>query len=116
VRQSALKGKASSIIVVAEGFEGGGLKVMEAVSKATGLDARVSILGHVQRGGSPSAADRILASRLGYAAVEALIEGKTDLMAGVIADEVHFTPLQETWEKRKDVNQKMRQMAKVLAL
>ncbi len=116
VRMSALKGKASSIIVVAEGFEGGGLKVMEAVSKATGLDARASILGHVQRGGSPTAADRILASRLGYAAVEALIEGKTDLMAGVVADEIHFTPLHETWEKRKDVNQKMRQMAKVLAL
>jgi 6-phosphofructokinase 1 len=116
VRQSAAKGKTSSIIVVAEGFEGGGLKVMESVSKATGLDARASILGHVQRGGSPSAADRILASRLGYAAVEALVEGKTDLMAGVVADEIHFTPLHETWEKRKDVNQKMRQMAKTLAL
>jgi 6-phosphofructokinase 1 len=116
VRDSARKGKASSIIIVAEGYEGGGLKVMETVSKATGLDARVSILGHVQRGGSPTAADRVLASRLGNAAVEALLNGVSDVMVGIRANEVVHVPLAETWEKRKDVSLEMRELAKTLAL
>jgi 6-phosphofructokinase 1 len=116
VRESARKGKASSIIIVAEGYEGGGLKVMETVSKATGLDARVSILGHVQRGGSPTAADRVLASRLGNAAVEALLNGHSDVMVGIRAGEVVHVPLAETWERRKDVSLEMRELAKTLAM
>ncbi len=116
VKQSAAKGKTSSIIVVAEGVEGGGMRVMERVTQATGLDARLSILGHVQRGGSPSARDRILASRLGHAAVLALLNGKSDVMAGIIGDEVVYTPLAETWEKRKEINQDLYQMARTLAL
>jgi 6-phosphofructokinase 1 len=116
VKESVAKGKTSSIIIVAEGIEGGGIKVMERVQEATGLDARVSILGHVQRGGSPSAADRILASRLGAAAVEALVAGKSDLMAGLQSHQVVFTPLAETWEKRKDIDKSLYQLAKTLSL
>jgi 6-phosphofructokinase 1 len=116
VRASAAKGKASSIIVVAEGYEGGGIKVMEAISEATGLDARVSILGHVQRGGSPSARDRILASQMGYGAVQALISGKNDVMIGVVAGSIVHVPLEETWTKRKDVSLELRELAKTLAL
>jgi len=116
VRESAKKGKTSSIIIVAEGYEGGGLKVMDTVSKATGLDARVSILGHVQRGGSPTAADRVLASRLGNAAVLALLDGKSNVMVGIHAGEVVHIPLHETWEKKKDVSLEMRELAKTLAM
>jgi 6-phosphofructokinase 1 len=116
VKASAAKGKASSIIIVAEGYEGGGLKVMETVSKATGLDARVSILGHVQRGGSPTASDRVLASRLGHAAVEALLNGVSDVMVGIHAGEVVHVPLHQTWESKKDVSLQMRELAKTLAL
>ncbi len=116
VRASAAKGKASSIIVVAEGYEGGGIKVMEAISAATGLDARVSILGHVQRGGSPSARDRILASQMGYGAVEALMAGKSDVMIGVVAGSIVHVPLEDTWTKRKDVSLELRELAKTLAL
>ena len=116
VKQSAHRGKSSSIIVVAEGVEGGAIRVQEAVSKATGLDARVSILGHVQRGGSPTAADRILASRLGHAAVEALINGQSGVMVGIIGDAITHTPLPETWEKRKDVNTTKLALMKTLSL
>jgi 6-phosphofructokinase 1 len=116
VQQSAAKGKSSSIVVVAEGYEGGGIKVMEAISVATGLEARVSILGHVQRGGSPTARDRILASQMGYAAVEALLADKNDIMIGIVHDQVVHVPLEETWTKRKDVSLDLREMAKTLAL
>ncbi len=116
VKQSTAKGKTSSIIVVAEGYEGGGIKVMEAISAATGLEARVSILGHVQRGGSPTARDRILASQMGHAAVDALLAGKNDVMIGIVHDDVVHVPFEETWTKRKDVSLELRDMAKTLAL
>jgi 6-phosphofructokinase 1 len=116
VNNSAAKGKASSIIIVAEGVEGGAIKVMERVKAATGLDARVSILGHVQRGGSPTAFDRILASRLGYAAVEALHAGTRNVMVGLVNGRNTFTPFQETWERTKELNQDLYQLTKTLAL
>lgn len=116
VKGSVRKGKSSSIIIVAEGIDGGGAKVMEQVREATGLDARLSILGHVQRGGSPSAMDRILASRLGSAAVDALLAGKTDVMAGIINDTLSFTPLEDTWTKKKDINHDLYQLAKTLSV
>jgi 6-phosphofructokinase 1 len=116
VKQSARRGKGSSIIVVAEGVEGGATKVMEEVMKETGMDARISILGHVQRGGSPTAADRILASRLGFAAVEALQEGKSNVMVGIVGDVITYTPLAHTWEHRKDVNPSKLALVKTLSV
>lgn len=116
VQQSVQKGKTSSIIIVAEGIPGGALGVMEQVKAATGQDARVSILGHVQRGGSPTAMDRILASRLGSAAVDALMAGKSDVMAGIINDQLVFTPLHETWEKTKIPNHDLYMLAKTLSV
>ena len=88
------KDKASKIIVVAEGDEAGGAyNVGEALKeKFPHHDIRVSVLGHIQRGGSPSCADRVLASRLGVAAVEALLEGKSKVMVGQINKEIVFTP------------------------
>lgn len=92
--ENGRKDKASKIIIVAEGDEAGGAyNVGEALKKKfPKYDIRVSVLGHIQRGGKPSCMDRVLASRLGVAAVEGLLEGKTDVMAGQINREIVFTP------------------------
>jgi 6-phosphofructokinase 1 len=87
------KDKTSSIIIVAEGdIQGNAHEIASKVSKELPeLDIRVSTLGHVQRGGSPTAFDRILASRLGMAAVEGLVNGKKGVMVGIIDDKIHYT-------------------------
>lgn len=120
VQQSAKKGKTSSIVIVAEGYEyqgrlGAG-PVAEALAEATQQDVRVSILGHIQRGGSPVSSDRILASRLGEMAVHALMQGKTDVMVGRSSGGVRYVPLSDTWEKRKDVNRNLYRCAKALSI
>jgi 6-phosphofructokinase 1 len=92
--ETGRKDKASKIIIVAEGDEAGGAYTVgeELKAKFPQTDIRISVLGHIQRGGSPSCMDRVLASRLGVAAVEALLEGKTNLMAGQVNREIVFTP------------------------
>ncbi|RZK14483.1 MAG: 6-phosphofructokinase [Flavobacterium sp.] len=96
--ETGRKDKASKIIIVAEGDEGGGAYIVgEALKeKFPKYDIRVSVLGHIQRGGKPSCMDRVLASRLGVAAVEGLLEGKTDVMAGLVNKEIVFTPFSQT--------------------
>jgi 6-phosphofructokinase 1 len=92
--ENGRKDKASKIIIVAEGDEAGGAyNVGEALTaKFPNYDIRISVLGHIQRGGKPSCMDRVLASRLGVAAVEGLLAGKTDVMVGQINREIIFTP------------------------
>lgn len=99
------RGKSSSIVIVAEGGKPGtAFTLAEKVKISVGMDARVVVLGHIQRGGSPTARDRILASRLGAAAVTMLVEGKTGVMVGEINNRLVLTPLHETWEKKKPLN------------
>lgn len=92
--ENGRKDKASKIIIVAEGDEAGGAyNIGEALKEKFPLtDIRISVLGHIQRGGSPSCMDRVLASRLAVAAVEALLDGKTEVMAGQVNREIVFTP------------------------
>ncbi|NRF38472.1 6-phosphofructokinase [Pedobacter foliorum] len=92
--ETGRKDKASKIIIVAEGDEiGGGFNVGEALKKKfPAYDIRVSVLGHIQRGGKPSCMDRVLASRLGVVAVEGLIAGQTGVMVGQKNKEIVFTP------------------------
>lgn len=116
VRCSLEKGKAGSIIIVAEGFAGGAEGVAKAIHEGTGLETRVSILGHIQRGGAPVACDRILASRLGEAAVLALENGQSGVMVGLRGGELTYTPLHETWERRKDINRELYCCAKTLSI
>lgn len=116
VRASVKKGKMGSIIIVAEGYPGGATGVAQAIQDGTGMETRVSILGHIQRGGSPVSSDRILASRLGEAAVYALMEGKSDVMVGRQNHETSFTLLADTWEKRKDVSRDLYRCAKTLSI
>lgn len=96
--ETGRKDKASKIIVVAEGDEAGGAYLVgEALKERFPLyDIRLSVLGHIQRGGKPSCMDRVLASRLGVVAVEGLLAGKTDVMVGQINKEIVFTPFSQT--------------------
>lgn len=98
--------KAFSIVVVAEGDEqGGAYKIVDKLRmQIPDFDPRVSILGHIQRGGSPTAYDRVLASRIGNAAVEALLRGETNKMAGLINNQVALTSYDEAINKTKQLN------------
>ena len=110
--------KSFSIIVVAEGDEQGGAIVLEKKLQTMfpELKIRATILGHVQRGGSPSARDRILASRLGSSAVRALLDGKSEMAVGIVANEIVYTPFSEAIGNHKPVSEQLIQMAKVLAI
>ncbi|MGK0279744.1 MAG: 6-phosphofructokinase 1 [Litorivivens sp.] len=97
LERNGAKGKTSSIVIVAEGDANGGARaVADKVDKhLPHLETRVTILGHIQRGGSPSASDRILASRMGVAAVEGLMAGRTNEMVYVVHDEIVYTALMD---------------------
>ncbi|MFT2718723.1 6-phosphofructokinase [Deinococcus sp. A31D244] len=116
VKQSVAKGKTGSIIIVAEGYPGGAQGVADAIQAGTGMETRVSILGHIQRGGSPVSSDRVLASRLGEASVYALMEGRSDVMIGRQNHGIAYVPLSDTWEKRKDVSRDLYRCAKTLSI
>ncbi len=108
--------KRSNMIIVAEGDDAGGaFKLAEKVKEHTGIDYRVAILGHVQRGGSPTARDRILASKLGAAAVEALVNGQSNIMTGEVNGKLSLTPFTEAAEKKKPVDTILFELTKVLA-
>jgi 6-phosphofructokinase 1 len=91
IREGSALGKASWIIVVAEG-RATAASVAAAVAAGTGLETRIAVLGHIQRGGRPTAFDRILAARLGHAAVEALVEGRTAGLVRMTGGRVDFLP------------------------
>jgi 6-phosphofructokinase 1 len=112
------RSKTSFIIVIAEGDEEGNAtdiaaQVKEALPQ---MDARVTILGHVQRGGSPTAADRLLASQIGIATVEGLLNGKKDVMAGIVNSRLVYTPLKDTINKKKIINQRFVRMVEILSV
>jgi 6-phosphofructokinase 1 len=103
--ESKARKKEFSIFVVAEGDEEGRAyeisKRFQAIYPET--DCRVTVLGHVQRGGRPTANDRILASRLGAHAVKALIDGRRNEAVGVVNNDIKFTSFQEAIEHKKDI-------------
>ncbi len=101
LRQSWERGKRSSIVVVAEsGQQGRAFGLADHIRQLTGLEPRVCVLGHLQRGGSPTARDRILASRLGAAAVDIVLDGG-GMMAGEACGTVVRVPLRDAWERRR---------------
>lgn len=110
--------KSSSIVVVAEGDEeGGAFKLAEQVKrKCPEFDIRVSVLGHLQRGGNPSMADRLLASRLGTAAVEGLIAGNQGCIVGIVKGELTFTPHSEASAHRKAIEPDLFRLVQMLAV
>ncbi len=109
LQEGKKKGKKSFIVIVAEGDElGGGFAIKDLLQRDLGesWDIRVSILGHLQRGGAPSAMDRVVASRLGYEAVMAMDRGMSGIMVGYTCmnECVNYVPLAETWEKKKTIS------------
>jgi 6-phosphofructokinase 1 len=109
--------KTSSIIIVAEGEEeGGALEVAAKVREYIPYsDIKVTNLGHIQRGGSPTAYDRILASRLGNAAVEGLLAGRKNVMAGLMNNEIVYTPFRDTLIKQKPIHPDLMRLAEILS-
>ncbi len=109
--------KLVNLIVVAEGDDyGGGQQVADILKKSLpNLDTRVCILGHIQRGGSPSALDRMIASRMGYHAVECLMEGKHNVMVGVVNNKMHYTPLDNAVKAKQKISQDWLKVVKILA-
>ncbi|MBC9930114.1 6-phosphofructokinase [Chitinophaga qingshengii] len=109
--------KLVNLIVVAEGDDTGGANEVARRIKEScpQLDTRVCILGHIQRGGSPTCTDRILASRMGYAAVDALLEGIHNVMIGIVNDKIHYTPLDKAVKAKQEIDPEWFKIVKILA-
>ncbi|MGB9720467.1 MAG: 6-phosphofructokinase [bacterium] len=116
IKDNIKKGKRSNIIIVAEGDEAGNaLTIAQKVKKLTGEDYRVAVLGYIQRGGTPTANDRILASRLGYSAVEAIEKEKFGVMVGEIKGNIVYTPFGQTYTNKKPIQNYFYKMIKILS-
>ena len=109
------RGKNHSLIVVAEGVMSAS-ELSSQLKDTGGYDARIIVLGHIQRGGSPSSFDAILASRLGGGAVEALLRGESGVMVGRIAGKIVTHPIQYSWENKKDLDEDMMQLVEILGI
>ncbi|MBP6431343.1 MAG: 6-phosphofructokinase [Ferruginibacter sp.] len=109
--------KLVNLIVVAEGDEfGGANEVAKYIKDKLPLqEVRVCILGHIQRGGSPSCMDRVIASRMGYHAVECLIEGKHNVFVGIVNNKMSYIPLNEAVKKKQRISEEWMKIVKILA-
>jgi len=119
LKRSEKSGKSSSIVVVAEGDKTGKnvFEIAEYVEKNMPYyDVRVSVLGHMQRGGSPSCFDRVLASRMGVYAVEALLEGKSNMMVGMKSEEIIFSPLEKAIKGKSEINKDLIRVSDILTI
>ena len=110
--------KTSSIVIVAEGEQHGGAAEVAAkvMAQYDHYEAKVTVLGHIQRGGSPTVFDRVLASRMGVKAVEALLEGGTDVMTGLINGKIELVPFTSTFDKRSKLNEEILRISKILSI
>ncbi len=111
--------KSSSIVVIAEGEEAGNAnEIAEKIRQQVqpDIDMRVTTLGHIQRGGIPTAYDRILASRLGLGALEGLMNGEKNVMAGVVNNELVYTPFRDTIRLPKPISEDLLRMVKILSV
>ena len=119
LKRSKKSGKSSSIVVVAEGDKTGKnvFELKEYVEKNLPIyDVRVSVLGHMQRGGAPTAYDRVLASRMGVKAVESILEGKTNLMVGIIDNEIVLTPIEEAIKGHTKIDRELIRVSDIMTV
>ncbi|HUS01743.1 MAG TPA: 6-phosphofructokinase [Chitinophagaceae bacterium] len=108
--------KLVNLIVVAEGNFGGANEVAKVImQRMPQQEVRVCILGHIQRGGSPSCFDRLIASRMGYAAVECLLEGRHNVFVGILNNRMHYIPLNEAVKKKQRVSEEWMKIVKILS-
>jgi 6-phosphofructokinase 1 len=119
LKKSKASGKSSSIVVIAEGDKIG-KNVFElkdyVEANLPEYDIRVSVLGHMQRGGAPSCYDRVLASRLGVKAVESLLEGKSNFMVGMINDKVGLTPLLQAIKGKSEIDRELLRVSEIMSV
>jgi len=118
LNKSRKSGKSSSIVVVAEGDKIGKniFELKDYVDEnMEGYDVRVSVLGHMQRGGSPSCFDRVLASRMGVKAVESLLEGKTNFMVGLKNNKMELTPLDKAIKGKSKINLELLRVSDIMS-
>ncbi|MDC1180654.1 6-phosphofructokinase [Flavobacteriaceae bacterium] len=119
LKRSKATGKSSSIVIVAEGDKTGKnvFELKDYVDKnLEGYDARVSVLGHLQRGGSPSCFDRVLASRMGVKAVDFLLENKTNLMVGLKDGIIELTPLEKAIKGKTSINKELLRVSDIMSI
>ncbi|TWI56986.1 6-phosphofructokinase [Halalkalibacter nanhaiisediminis] len=109
------RGKKHSIIVVAEGA-GSGFEFGDKIQRATNLETRVTVLGHIQRGGSPTGFDRVLASRLGAKAVDLLLEGKAGVTVGIQRNELVYHDINEVLSQDHAINLDMYKLSQELSI
>jgi 6-phosphofructokinase 1 len=109
--------KLVNLIVVAEGDEFGGAQEVANIikNKMPNLEVRVCILGHIQRGGSPTCMDRLIASRMGYHAVECLVEGRFNVFVGIVNNKMHYIPLNEAIKKKQRISEEWMKIVKILS-
>lgn len=119
LQRSKSSGKSSSIVVVAEGDKIGKnvFELKDYVEQnMPEYDVRVSVLGHMQRGGSPTCFDRVLASRLGVKAVESLLEGKSNYMVGLLNDKVELTPLEQAIKGSTEIDLELLRVSDIMTI
>ncbi len=117
LRKSKASGKSSSIVVIAEGDKIGKnvFELKDYIEENfPEYDIRVSVLGHMQRGGSPSCYDRVLASRLGVKAVESILEGKSNFMVGILNDKVALTPLEQAIKGHSEIDKELLRVSDIM--
>jgi 6-phosphofructokinase 1 len=109
--------KLVNLVVVAEGDDfGGGNEVSKIIrERLPNADVRVCILGHIQRGGAPTCLDRVIASRMGYSAVECLIEGRHNVMVGIVNNRMHYTTLYKAVKATQKISEEWLKIVKILA-
>jgi 6-phosphofructokinase 1 len=118
LRKSKASGKSSSIVVIAEGDKIGKsvFELKDYIEEnMPEYDIRVSVLGHMQRGGAPSCYDRVLASRLGVKAVESILEGKSNFMVGIINDKVALTPLENAIKGNSEIDKELLRVSDIMS-
>lgn len=114
ILEGKLRGKLHNLVILAEGV-GGANELAKEIQNVTGIESRATILGHIQRGGSPSAFDRILASRLGAKAVEVLLEGKSSRVIGIKGNEIIDEDIDEALSLKHDFDKELYDIANALS-
>ena len=108
--------KLVNIIIVAEGDEFGATELSKVITeRLPDQEVRVTILGHIQRGGAPSCLDRLIASRMGYAAVQCLMEGRHNVFVGIVNNRMHYIPLTDAVKKKQQISEDWMRIVKILS-
>ena len=116
IRKTAATGKKHFIVVVAEGVAEKVTKIAQQIEESTGIESRATILGHVQRGGSPSLADRVLASRMGYEAVKLLMAGKSNRVVAIQSDALVDFDIEDALRMKKTLDRSLYEMAHEISI